>query len=183
MTAMESDLLAWLEHCARLGEPCPRNDEICGRFNFGSGATASRMIKNLEAAGTIRVERFQTSRMVTIIATGDSTQRPANTAPHWRDRSSSAPSSLLEDVKEEAIAAASRRALARSTGTVARPVPAATGPALQVTTAMLAEPSDLVAMLKRRWPDLWQQVIASAHAVGASPVAHLIEIIETGVSA
>ena len=78
-------MLVWLRQVAADGAACPTNDMIADRFGYGSPARSSLLLKQMEAEGAIALERFQASRVVTIVGSGLSTARPANTRPHWRD--------------------------------------------------------------------------------------------------
>src|SRR3546814_19759806 len=50
--------------------------------------------------GLIKVDRFQRSRRVYIVATDKWTPMPLNTAPHWRNRPQQVPSPSLQAVRE-----------------------------------------------------------------------------------
>ena len=85
----EVALYAELTRCAELGLACPTADAcaaIIGEDDGGSISTTVLVMHRLEKQGLIHVERYQRSRVVTIIASGKRTAEPANKAPHWRDR-------------------------------------------------------------------------------------------------
>ena len=87
-------------------------------------------------------------------------------------------------VASEAAASGDRRRLARSTSTVARgsrlPAPS---PAERIATALAEEPADVIAAMKRRWPETWARVLVSARAADVLPFGHLIEALELGLDA
>lgn len=74
-------LLEWLRHCAEQGQFCPTNDAICERFGYLKSPSAVRLMKLLEDEGAIKIERLHMGRVVTIVATGKSTARPAPSKP------------------------------------------------------------------------------------------------------
>ena len=78
--------LAILEFAAKEGQPCPKNETFCMRLGFASTSGPVAMLARLERKGMIRVQRFQRSRVVEIIASGKKTAAPENTTPHWRDK-------------------------------------------------------------------------------------------------
>lgn len=112
LTPSEHTVLAAIEKAAARGERCPSNDQIAGIIGCGLGS-ASGMVTALERKGWIAVERGSTNRVVTVLATGKCTAGTV-TSPHFR---------LREQVDGEARLAGTRRAIARSTGTVRTPVP------------------------------------------------------------
>lgn len=82
--------------------------------------------------------------------------------------------------RAEAEAAVERRRGARRLGGTVRAGNLG-GIAERVQTLALESPADVVLLLKRRWPELWAGVLASARAAGCSPVAHLVTIVAAGV--
>lgn len=52
---------------------CPSNGEIAGLLHMEGVHTASKSILRLEARGAITVKRYRSSRVVTIVSTGQST--------------------------------------------------------------------------------------------------------------
>lgn len=94
-------------------------------------------------------------------------------------------SGVAADVSAEARAAGQRRRLARSSGSVARPVPAGPimrTPAEQIASSMLEQPGDVIAYVKRQWPILWDRLLRVARRDGASPASMLFAIIELGLA-
>lgn len=91
---------------------------------------------------------------------------------------------ILADTASEAACAGVRRRQARSTGTVVRTIerPPLTL-AERIATMLVEQPGDLVATVKRQWPDLWDRVIAAARIARVSPGAQLMTVIEAGLSA
>ena len=77
---------AMLKFAANEGQPCPKNETFCMELGFASTSGPVAMLARLERKGMIRVQRFQKSRMVEIIASGKKTAEPENTTPHWRAR-------------------------------------------------------------------------------------------------
>lgn len=91
LTAQQKEvrLYAELTRCAELGLPCPTADDLAcliGEEDGGAISTTVLVMQRLEKQGLIHVERYQRSRVVTIMATGKKTAEPKNKAPHWRDR-------------------------------------------------------------------------------------------------
>lgn len=84
MTPTQSLVLKMLEDAASRGMPCPTNQEIADMLDVNSVSSASHMLKRLEADGKIIIDKFQASRVVKIIATGEVTAMPKNQTPHWR---------------------------------------------------------------------------------------------------
>ena len=78
-------VLKAIASAADKGVRCPSNPEIAHVAGVSSGASAVRMIDILAARGLIRVERYQASRVVTVVSTGKSTAGRRG-ATHWRDR-------------------------------------------------------------------------------------------------
>lgn len=80
--------LGLIERAASGGERAPTNKaiaEACGLRRRGGGIAlgrASEIVRHLEAKGLIRVQRFQASRIITLLATGQSTATPGNQRPH-----------------------------------------------------------------------------------------------------
>jgi hypothetical protein len=70
-------------------KPCPTADDILwilghAGFEYISVASTVNILQRLEARGLIEVERWQRSRRVKIVATGQYTADPENKTPHWR---------------------------------------------------------------------------------------------------
>lgn len=85
-------LLQALQLAAANEMPCPTNYEIATLVGYASIGSASMLLTDLERRGLIKVERFSTSRRVTIVASGASTfvpdtARPPAVAWSKRDRS------------------------------------------------------------------------------------------------
>lgn len=77
-----------LERCANAGELCPTVTHFAVLLDCSEGGTVVGIMKRLEARGLIRVQRYQKTRQVTILATGAQTAEPKSKAIHWRDRMS-----------------------------------------------------------------------------------------------
>lgn len=52
-----------------------------------------------------------------------------------------------------------------------------------IATALVETPSDLIATVRRRWPDQWRRVVERARATGAMPGVVLAQVIERGLEA
>lgn len=84
---------------------------------------------------------------------------------------------------EAEAAGNNRRRAGQLSGTwnaVARFVPT---PVEAVQSALAETPADAARALQRRWPDVWQAVLITARAQGATPMAMMIDAIETGLAA
>lgn len=66
---------------AEKGAPCPSNAAICGMFGLKSVASPPHMLQTLQTMKKIKIVRQQTSRIVTVLATGKMT------TPHSSARS------------------------------------------------------------------------------------------------
>ena len=75
-----------LADAAAAGAPCPTADALGALIRCASPSTTPTIVGRLERKGLIRVERYQRSRRVQIVATGDWTAEPPNQSPHWRER-------------------------------------------------------------------------------------------------
>lgn len=64
--------------------PCPSNNELAGLLDAASVSTPVNVLARLQKKGLIEIERFATSRIVTICATGKSTAGDRSKAAHWR---------------------------------------------------------------------------------------------------
>jgi len=53
----------------------------------------------------------------------------------------------------------------------------------QISTMFVETPGDTVALIKRRWPDVWSRVVDAARDVGQAPGAMLVSLIERGLEA
>jgi len=82
LTFHEKAVLKLVTHAAEMGEPCPSNLVIADVTGSTSG---SALVASLERKGLIRVERGNSKRVVTILATGRRTAGQIR-KPHWRDR-------------------------------------------------------------------------------------------------
>lgn len=85
-TEAERIVLQALIKAANSHAPCPSNNELAELLGASSTATPVGILRRLQARGIIRVERFSTSRQVTIVASGRRTKIAGVKAPHWRDR-------------------------------------------------------------------------------------------------
>jgi hypothetical protein len=79
-------VLRVLSAAADANRPCPSNPEMCVLLGMQSPSAGVACLLRLAAAGLILVQRFQTARQVTIVATGRTTfVDPKQAKPHWRD--------------------------------------------------------------------------------------------------
>lgn len=81
-----------LNRAAVAGQPCPTADDLVEVSGYSSVSSTVEAIQRLERRGVIEVRRFQRSRQIMIVETGQWTARPLNQAPHWRDRPREVPS-------------------------------------------------------------------------------------------
>ncbi len=84
--AAETVVLQALTRAANRGAPCPTNSRLAELLGACSSGAPVSTLHRLEKLGLIKVDRYASSRQVTIIATGRRTQAPASAAKHWRDR-------------------------------------------------------------------------------------------------
>lgn len=177
-------MMDWLRDLASEPKPCPSNEAIAGRFGFESVSTSARLIAELERAGQITVQRFQTSRVVTIVATGEQTLRPPNAQPHWRDRAKSKNEDQASDSSrgarggkpELAVRSDSRSSPERGSDAsraTAAPI-TATKPLAERTSPAAAEPSI-------GKPRLSAAVIRAAKVDGRDLAAFVTALIDMGL--
>lgn len=76
-----------LFRAARQKQPCPTADMLCEITGLSPSVTVYHM-QDLERRGMIRVWRYQRSRVVQIVCTGERTAATSETLPHWRVRRS-----------------------------------------------------------------------------------------------
>lgn len=77
-------VFAILQKAAEKGEACPTNRELAEQISVMSPSSATNAVAALVRRGLITVARGSSSRVVTIVATGRSTQGRVP-KPHWRD--------------------------------------------------------------------------------------------------
>lgn len=90
---------------------------------------------------------------------------------------------VSDECARAADQATRRRGAVRAQGSVTGKAPVDLSPAERFASAMVETPSDLIATVKRRWPQVWDRVIAQARASGTLPGAVLIAAIERGLEA
>lgn len=83
------------------GIQMPSNDDIAAELGLQGSSTVPGIVNRLEARGLIKVDRYQRSRRVTIVATGESTAMPKNTSPHWRQRPCNLPTPSLPAIRRK----------------------------------------------------------------------------------
>jgi hypothetical protein len=101
LTDDERTILTALVKAARAGEPCPTNEDLLGLLpqrNSLSGII--KIMDRLADRKIIRIDRYQRSRRVTIVASGKATAKPSNTATHWRNRPRNIPSPAIASVQQ-----------------------------------------------------------------------------------
>lgn len=98
--SVRARMMAWLEAAARDGAPCPSNRQIADRFGFSSVSGPVRLIREMEAEGLIRVDRFHQSRRITIVATGRQTGVNGTRKPRAGRYSSKQARSALADLSQ-----------------------------------------------------------------------------------
>lgn len=79
-----------LFRAARQKQPCPTADMLSEITGLCISTTVYHM-RDLERRGMIRVWRYQRSRVVQIVCTGEKTAHSGDARPHWRDRPSIQP--------------------------------------------------------------------------------------------
>ena len=118
-----------LRLAAEQAKPAPTNPELAGRIGAESISTPPRILDRLAQRGAIVIERSPTERRITIVATGKATavsdkfepRHPAYFAS--RGRRIADAKITKEKTHSSLNPQASRRSLARRSGTVTHPVP------------------------------------------------------------
>ena len=78
-------LFAMITLAAEADEPCPSNRALAGALGFSSVGHVPAVLNRIQAAGLIRIERGQSARIVTILASGKRTAGEPGRI-HWRHR-------------------------------------------------------------------------------------------------
>lgn len=104
-TAAQARVLTALEAAAEAGAPCPMNKDLADVAGLDRTATACAVVGQLEQLGLIRVQRFSVSRIVTITATGKSTQAVEGN-PHWRQDPNRVARAMVRSAQTKSITAA-----------------------------------------------------------------------------
>ena len=87
LPASQQVLYRVLDRAARAGDMCPPNRVLQEHSGHASVSGPAEALKALERYGFIKVERYQSSRRVTILHTGMQTAEPYHKkTPHWRHR-------------------------------------------------------------------------------------------------
>lgn len=84
LSLWEQIALAAIVEAADSGSPAPTCDELVERCGCNAVSTTADLVKRLERRGLIRVERYQRSRRIYVLATGKATAEVMNKRPHWR---------------------------------------------------------------------------------------------------
>jgi hypothetical protein len=103
LTVTESIALECVRQIAREQRQAT-NAEICaaiGSENY-EGGTAPGVLRRLEEKGYVSRTMYQRGFQVRIVATGEQTAPPRNTAPHWRTRSDHPPAPAIQAIRERA---------------------------------------------------------------------------------
>lgn len=91
---------------------------------------------------------------------------------------------LAEQVKQEASTLGARRAAARSTGSVKKPV-GVDRPELslveQIQSELARHPEDVIRAINRRHPDLWQRVLKLGRSLDEHPATALYRALAAGL--
>jgi DNA-binding MarR family transcriptional regulator len=115
LSRSEELILGALVSAAEASAPCPIADDLAELIGSQSVSTTVGIMHRLESKGLIRVERYQRTRRVMIVATGKATREPKNKAMHWRKRPASMPAPSLSVVRTrspdvaQVLASAARR--------------------------------------------------------------------------
>ncbi len=88
-----------LHRAAVAGKPCPTADDLVDVSGYSAVSSTVEAIQRLEKRGLIEVRRYQRSRQIMIVETGQWTARPLNQAPHWRERPREIPAPSLAIVR------------------------------------------------------------------------------------
>lgn len=89
-----------LSLAAESGEICPTADELAEVAGVESVSTTVALMHILESEGRIKVDRFQKSRQVTIVATGQATAEPNDRTPHWRQIARDVPAPSVQAIND-----------------------------------------------------------------------------------
>lgn len=92
------------------------------------------------------------------------------------------PESLKAAAREEALSSVTRRKRARMIGGVLKPVDAPS-PTAMALDAMDTGIGDAIAMMKRRWPVLWAELVRLAQAAERLPSEMMADALELGCEA
>lgn len=101
-------------------------------------------------------------------------------AERVRAASIAAAPGLAETVRAEAEEAVARRANARVLGGM--PTISARRRVDDLVGAMIDDPSDIVAIVRRRWPAMWAELREQAAAAQISPAERLFDVIRAGMA-
>ena len=121
LSPWERAVLACIAAAAEAGRTAPTGDELQECCGCESISTTVHLVQRLERKGLIRVQRYQRTRRITILATGKATAPVTNKTPHWRTRKRPGrlPSAALPalksrrpDIAMEIIKAARREGMA-----------------------------------------------------------------------
>lgn len=76
LCAKDEQVFRQVVKAARAGKACPTNFKLADMLGWSTPSTASEALHRLERSGLVQVERHSTTRIVTIVETGESTTRP-----------------------------------------------------------------------------------------------------------
>ncbi|GAA4220225.1 hypothetical protein GCM10022253_23880 [Sphingomonas endophytica] len=168
-------------------------DEYCGRHGITRADFAAASGMGLPAVMEIGARAFPTKRIATLV------RDFIDAHPAGIDE---APGVLGGGVYGGAAAVAKARARTQQTPVVpaspaAKREPAPVrrispeyrarlrdaSPSETIATALVETPADLIATVRRRWPDQWHQIVERARKAGTLPGAMLAQVIERGLEA
>lgn len=85
LTAVEKNVLEYVERAALQGRELEANDEIGAHLGFNPSCGGVRAVmRRLERKGVIKIRSFQRGRSVFAVRVGKWTKPPLCTVPHWR---------------------------------------------------------------------------------------------------
>lgn len=88
-----------LDKAAKAGRPAPTCDDLLEVSGYSAVSSTVGAVQRLEQRGLIEVRRYQRSRQIMIVESGQWTARPLNQAPHWRDRPRDVPAPSIAIIK------------------------------------------------------------------------------------
>lgn len=102
LTAIERRALEICEQAAEEGRELDSIEDMRMALGALSYSTVPGIMKRLEIKGYITRTIYQRGRKVCILATGQCTLTPKNTAPHWRVRTDRTPTPTIQSIHERA---------------------------------------------------------------------------------
>ena len=99
LTSIERDVLEICWRAAAENRVLDSQEDIAEVMGFQSPSSAADVMRRLETKGYIRRQLYQRGRQVCIVATGQCTAPPSNTAPHWRLRTERVQAPAIQQVR------------------------------------------------------------------------------------